>query len=206
MTKSKAKSKAKSSMDSDTWCSPVIVAEPLAQFFGGPVACDPCTNENSIIDAKRGLCAGGLHLPWAHDEDDEHTVYRNNPYSVTDPWVDKSIREQAIAHHRVDEEVFLTMVATSTKWWRKQCGVYPVLIAGTGIKGKDGKYKPGSGVELFAPRNPRLLFTGRLRFIGDVDSGARFDTVLGYYGSSAKRQRAFDKEFKSITKWSAWGR
>ena len=83
------------------------------------------------------------------------------------------------------------MVATSTKWWRKMCGIEPVPMA------KNGE------IRMLRAPNPRLLFTGRLKFIGDVDCGARFDTVLAYYGC---RVKAFEKEFASVTKWKTWGR
>lgn len=185
------KSQTKSTMNSDSWCSPRIVADPLEQFFGGPVGTDPCSNPHSIIRACRAFHAAGLHLPWTRREDPT-TAYRNNPYSNTDPWITKAIVELNKRELPLTEEVSLVMVATSTKWWRRQCGVLPVLIA------RDGK----APLELRPKRPIRLLFTGRLKFIGDKDSGARFDTVLGYWGS---RTAAFDREFRSLTKWSAWG-
>jgi DNA N-6-adenine-methyltransferase (Dam) len=176
---------AKSKMNSDEWCTPSIVAQPLEQFFDGPVDLDCCTNPNSIINATRGYTAGALHLPWRLPGT-EGSVWRNNPYSCSEIWVDKAVRELN-AVYPVTEEVSLVMVATSTRWWRKMCGTEPVMC------GQQERISP----------IPRLLFTGRLKFIGDVDSGARFDTVLAYYGH---RVRAFEKEFKSVTKWSTWGR
>lgn len=185
--KSKA---AKSKMNSDAWCTGTSVAEPLEQFFDGPVGMDPCSNANSIINAMRALHAAGLHLSWTPPEVKKTTVYRNNPYSKSDPWIDKAIRELRKKERPVTEEVGLVMVSTSTGWWRRMCGVEPVLVP------RDGK-----PLELWAPR-ARLLFTGRLKFRGDVGFGARFDTVLTYYG---RRVREFEREFKHITKWSAWG-
>lgn len=188
---SKSESKAKSTMNSDSWCSPRIVADPLEQFYGGPVGVDPCSNPHSIINAIRSFHAAGLHLSWTLPKVPT-TAYRNNPYSNTDPWISKAICELTKKERPVTEEVSLVMVATSTKWWRRQCGVLPVLVA------RDGK----SPLEIRPPRAIRLLFTGRLKFIGDVDSGARFDTVIGYWGP---RVKAFEREFRSLTKWSAWG-
>jgi len=160
--------------DSDQWCSPRDVAEPLAQFFGGPVGCDPCSNANSIIVSEISYTWGGLHLPWRKPGSSNRTAYMNNPYSINVPWAGKALYEMRLGN--VHELVTLMMVAPSTAWWSDLCR---------------------------APRNPRLLFTSRLRFIGDSSFGARFDTVLKYFG---RRHRAFDREFQHITRWTSWGR
>ena len=161
-------------INSDQWCSPKIeIAEPLAQLFGGPVGIDPCSNARSVILAEVVYEWGGLHLPWKNPLD---TGYMNNPYSTNIPWANKAIHEMQVGH--LDELVTLMMVATSTAWWSSLCTTKKV-------------------------RNPRILFTKRLKFIGDKKHGARFDTALKYYG---RRHRAFEREFKHITRWSAWGR
>ena len=172
-------------MDSDSWCSPAVVADPLAQFFHGPVDVDPASNPTSIIKARIAYYTGGLHLPWKLKRPVDHSCYENYPYSKGLLWTPKSMRE--LITENVHELVRLVMVATSTTWWGQQCGAIVTMIGNRGRK----------------PRNPRILFTKRLKFIGDKDSGARFDTALVYYG---RRTAAFDKEFRSITRWSAWGR
>jgi hypothetical protein len=181
----KTKTKKKSSMDTDSWCSPHAVADPLAQFFHGPVDFDPCSNPNSIIKARRALHAGGLHLPWKLKNPVDWSCYENYPYSKGLLWTPKSMYELIVGN--VHELVRLVMVATSTRWWSQQCGVMPTVV-------KDRER---------LPRNPRILFTKRLKFIGDVGFGARFDTALVYYGD---RNRQFEKEFHAITRWMAWGR
>lgn len=103
--------------------------------------------------------------------------YMNNPYSTNDPWAAKAVYEMKIGN--VSELVTLMMVATSTAWWARMMN---------------------------AKRNPRLLFTHRIKFIGDASSpncGARFDTVLKYFGP---RVRLFDRTFKHLERWSSWGR
>lgn len=175
-------------MDSDTWCTPRSIALPLEQFFGGAVDVDPCSNERSIIKAKKVYTWGGLTRRWGR------TTYENPPYSCTHPWTVKGFAEMGFeAGHQstmqlggrasgtgpsVDELVRLVMVSTSSAWWT---------------------------LATSCPRNPRLLFTKRLKFIGDAKNGARFDTVLMYYGKKIARVRAFEREFKSITRWSTWG-
>jgi DNA N-6-adenine-methyltransferase (Dam) len=172
---------AKSSMDPDSWCSPRDVTDLLEQFFRGPVAMDPCSNPNSIVKARRALHAGGLHLDW------DESVYKNEPYSKMKLWAPKTIIE---LNKNVEELVGLEQVATSTQWWRQLCGAEPVLHAGKELRPRQR-------------RGARLLFTKRLKFIGDVGFGARFDSVLMYYG---RRYAEFERTFRSLTRWSAWGR
>lgn len=155
--------------DSDHWCTSRRVLDPLEQFFGGPVDCDPCSNANSIVKARVAYTFGGLQFPWGR------TSYMNNPYSINVPWADKAVHEMKVG--RVEELVTLMMVAPSTDWWLTLCKR--------------------------APRNPRMLFTPRLKFIGEQKHGARFDTVLKYFG---RRVRQFEREFNHLTRWSSWGR
>ncbi len=105
-------------------------------------------------------------------------TYENHPYSQNDPWTQKAIYEMKIGN--VAELVILCMTATSTQWWQ--------------------------GLMTKPRRNPRVLLTKRLKFLGPdgkpVDS-SRFEPALIYYGGRAK---AFDKEFRHLTMWSTWGR
>lgn len=162
--------------NSDSWCSAPEVTEPLEQFFGGPVDTDPCSNDRSIVKALVKYTYGGLHRPWGA------TTYENPPYSKTGTWTECAISQMRIGNVR--ELVRLTMVSTSTVWWQRQC------------------LKPR--------RNPRLLFTKRLSFLdpfaedaGMKREGARFDTVLTYFGP---RATAFEAAFRHLTRWMSWGR
>jgi hypothetical protein len=104
--------------------------------------------------------------------------YANWPYSKNDAWSGKAIYEMKVGN--VSELVVLCMTATSTLWWQS--------------------------LMLKPRRNPRVLCTKRLLFLGPggkkVDS-SRFEPALIYYGSHVRR---FDKAFASITRWSSWGR
>lgn len=171
-----------STMDSDSWCSPPAVGDPLEQFFGGPVGTDPCSNDRSIIKANVAYHAGGLHLPWWTPPAGKRTAYENFPFSKPLPWTVKMLHE---LDTNLEEHVRLGPVSTSTLWWRTMCGIEDVVAP--------KKRRP----------NPRLLFTGRIKFMGDVGFGARFDCVLAYWGS---RTAEFDKAFAHLTKWSSWGR
>lgn len=170
------KSAVRATGNMDSWCSPPEVSGPLEEFFDGPVRCDPCSNDRSIIKAIVRYTYGGLHRPWGE------TSYENPPYSKLGAWTDRGICE--LRNSNVRELVRLTPVATSTIWWRRQC------------------YEPR--------RNPRLLFTRRLSFL-DPDSpeagmrrmGARFDTVITYFGPRVTR---FERHFRHLTRWMSWGR
>jgi hypothetical protein len=105
-------------------------------------------------------------------------TYQNHPYSKNDTWAPKAISELKAGNVR--ELVILCMTASSTVWWQS--------------------------LMLEPRRNPRVLCTKRLLFLGPdgkpVDS-SRFEPALIYYGA---RHAAFDKHFRSITRWSTWGR
>lgn len=166
-------------MSTDEWCSPLEVAVPLFHFWGYADV-DPCSNDRSVIRAHHRYTWGGLTLPWGSGAlpglGDQ--AYANWPYSQNAPWASKARQEMRIGN--VAELVVLCMYAASTQWWQ------------------DLMLKPR--------RNPRVLATKRLKFLGPdskpVDS-SRFEPALIYYG---KRVAAFDREFKSITMWSTWGR
>lgn len=101
-------------------------------------------------------------------------TYENPPFSKTHAFTIAALRNLTAGH--CTELVRLTMVATSTAWW--------TLMT---------EYR----------RNPRFLFTKRLRFAGPKADGARFDTVLTYFGP---RWKSFDKHFAHLNRWSTWGR
>lgn len=164
-------------ISSDAWCSPPEIASPLLDLYGRPVGCDPCSNERSIIQARRRLTTGGLVLPWGHGADDDD-AYANWPYSQNVPWAGKALHE--LATGRIVELVILCMTATSTTWWRR--------------------------LMLYPKRNPRVILTKRIKFLGPngkpVDS-SRFEPALIYYGWNNRR---FDKTFAHLAMWSTWGR
>lgn len=173
----------------DHWNSPREVADPLEEFAGGPVGIDPCSNETSIIKAVvRYVNVGGLILPWKPAPGHPQSAYENPPYSQLDAWTDKGIVE--IADRRLGGRVDLIRlvpVASSTAWWRRAFGLEPVRLPG--------------GVEVL-PRKPTVIFTKRLQFLdgtGKQVGGARFDSVLFYYG---RRERAFLRAFRAITSWT----
>lgn len=165
-------------ISSDSLCTPPEIATPLAQLFGGPVDIDPATNEHSIIQARRIYTWGGLMRPWVGPRKDG-SAFVNWPYSTNDPWAAKALHEMKIQHVR--ELVILCMSATSTRWW--------------------------AGLMINSKRNPRVMCTKRIPFLGpngvEMESGARFDTALIYYGP---RSLVFDREFKHQAMWSTWGR
>lgn len=105
-------------------------------------------------------------------------TYENWPYSQNDVWAAKSISELKAGN--VQELVILCMTATSTAWWQS--------------------------LMLKPRRNPRVICTKRLLFLGPDGKPAdssRFEPALIYYGA---RHARFDRCFRSIARWSTWGR
>lgn len=102
----------------------------------------------------------------------------NWPYSQNDAWSAKALYEMRVGN--VSEMIVLCMMAASTLWWQRMM-----------LKPK---------------RNPRVIATKRLKFIGPhgekIDS-SRFEPALIYYGSKHAR---FDRAYKHVAMWSTWGR
>ncbi len=146
----------------DEWCSPPEIAEPLRQFYRkqkGKVGIDPCSNDRSIIWAKKTYTAGGLHLPWFIPHEGIDSAYSNPPYSRMDKWASRLVAERTRSKGQL-EVTFLVPVATSTGWWS-------TVVSSEGC---------------------RLAFTKRLRFIdneGMPQTTARFDSVLMFWGKGA---------------------
>lgn len=183
-------------MSTDDWCTPHVVDVCLYDFFGGPADLDPCSNNRSIMRARKALTAGGLHLPW------RKKTYSNPPYSQMLPWVEKGVREMTLdpktakARAHCEELVTLWPVAPSTIWWKRAVGLEPIPAM---VKG---------GREITA-MNPTLIFTKRLAFIdesGQAVSGCRFDSVLFFYGAKERRHKDFLHAFAPLINWSTRGR
>jgi len=168
--------------NSDSWCSPPKIADPLEQFFHGPVDTDPCSNRRSIIRARQAYTRGGLVLPWRLDVPIDWSGYQNDPYSKADAWTTKMLYELAVGN--LQEHVRLCMMSTSSDWWARQC--------------------------LEPKRNPRILALRRIAFLdpfaatkGSERQSCRFEPALLYFG---RRTRAFEREFAHLTRWTTWGR
>lgn len=158
-------------ISSDSLCTPPDILEPLYELYKGMVDCDPCSNEHSIVKAKRAYTWGGLVRRWLGK------TYENHPYSTNDPWIDKAIYEMRLGH--VTELVILCMTATSTRWWQKAMVLprrNPRVMCTKRIKflGPNGKPLP---------------------------HGARFDTSLIYYGPNAMRFDKLFRRHAMWTTW-----
>jgi hypothetical protein len=169
--------------NSDSYCSPPEIADPLEQFANGPVSLDPFSNPFSLIKARRAFYAGALQLPWGGYEKNDGDLFENPPYSRLTVCTDKGLEEMRVGN--VHELIRLVTVSTSTGWWQRAVN--------------------------FKRFNPRLLFTTRISFLlpckGPVakrkTANARHESVLIYYGARAKR---FEKYFGHLSQWTRWGR
>lgn len=186
-------------MGLDGWCTPREVAEPLEDFFDGPVDFDPCSNERSIIKARAANTRPvGLLIPWFGKVAPRvlgRTTYENPPYSKLLAFTDKSIKE--LDRRDIDvpvrerQLVRLVTCAPSTAWWRRAVGREPVTVGSVATM----------QISIKAPK-PTLIITNRLEFInemGEIEESARFDSALFYYGP---REEKFLRTFAPITSWS----
>lgn len=166
-------------MATDDWCTCPDVEEGLYKFHRGPVGLDPCSNERSIIRARRRYTAGALHLPW-----DAPTIFKNPPYSQLLPWTEYGIEQlQRTYRGRGKTMIDLVPATPSTEWWLKMLTAEPLLI--------------------FTKRLPFINEQGV------IDSGARFDCVLALYhgagwrdrGAVAESRARFLAVFRGLTRW-----
>ncbi len=144
-------------ISSDSLCTPPEVLDPMYELMGGPVDCDPCSNEHSIVKAKVAYTWGGLIRPWGDK------TYENQPYSTNEPWIDKSLHEMKVGN--VSELLILCMTATSTIWWQK------------------AMLRPRRNPRVICTK--RIAFLGPNG--KPLKSGARFDTSLIYYGKRQQK-------------------
>jgi hypothetical protein len=97
------------------WCTPIKLVEPIDDFFGG-IELDPCSNSQSIVNAKTELCGDGLNVDWSQ----HRSIYVNPPYGRSDngtsiyDWLEK-------CHDCLSEVIALIPVATNTSHWKKFC-------------------------------------------------------------------------------------
>ena len=156
---------------SQNWCTPPKYVDAIRDFFGGPVALDPCSNQFSIVRATTEYVlpeVDGLVASW-----DFPTIFVNPPYgrdrrrstSIRD-WLRRCWR----AHRDHGAEVLaLVPVATNTRHWKEY-----VFSAATAVA---------------------FLYDTRLRFLEDgkdVGKGAPMSCAMVYWGTCYGR---FDETF-----------
>src|SRR5262249_33617722 len=158
--------------------SPPEIADPLEEFYEGPVGIDPCSNARSIIWAVVALTSGGLIAPWRSPLG---TGYQNDPYSQAEAWTQKMLRELACGNVR--EHIRLSMFSTSAKWWADMCT------------------KPRRNPRILALKRIAFLdpFADKA---GQKRMSCRFEPALTYFGHRPER---FTKVFAHLTRWTTWG-
>lgn len=155
---------------SQSWCTPPKYVNAIKKFWNGEIDLDPCSNEFSIVHAKKEFVlpdADGLKEDW----NGYRHIYVNPPYgadrtrktSIKD-WLGKCAR----THNETQNEIIaLIPVAPNTSHW-KQC-----------IFGQASSIC--------------FLYDTRLRFLEDgqdVGKGAPMACCLIYWGN--QNQRFFD--------------
>lgn len=104
---------------SKSWCTPEKYLKIIRCFFDNDIQLDPCSNEESIVMAKKEikLPEDGLSLEWNYE-----TIYVNPPYgrdyerktSIKD-WIKKCCDSHFIYNSEV---LALIPVATNTSHWK----------------------------------------------------------------------------------------
>lgn len=150
--------KIMTSSANEHWPTPLNILDPIRSRFG-QVALDPCSNKNSIVEAKvawRGPLEGdvdGLAQSWQVGG----LVYVNPPYGrKIKPWIVKCAEEGRLAKvAKNDTEIILLGPArTDTKWFQR---------------------------DILPSADSVILLEGRLKFVGAKDP-AVFPSFIAYWG------------------------
>jgi len=103
-----------------SWCTPQKYVKLINKFFNNNIDLDPCSNEDSIIEAKVKyiLPTDGLNESWNY-----HNIYINPPYgrdaerkTTIKNWL-KKIFNCSFSFY--SEILALIPVATNTSHWKK---------------------------------------------------------------------------------------
>lgn len=96
----------------DDWTTPAVVLDPIRAALG-PIGLDPCSNSDSIVDARVAWTVDDDGL--ARDWTGRGLVFVNPPYGrALGPWAEKI----KAASERGAELVVLVPARVDTQWWR----------------------------------------------------------------------------------------
>ncbi len=106
---------------SQSWCTPPKYVNAIKRFWGGDIEFDPCSNEYSIVRARKELALpqhDGLNEIWNYK-----TIFVNPPYGADRErgtsiknWLAKCADANATYHAEV---IALIPVASNTLHWKK---------------------------------------------------------------------------------------
>lgn len=187
---------------SQSWCTPSKYVLAINEFYGGRVELDPCSNINSIVNAKTEYMLpdkDGLKNSWNFKSIYVNPPYgraKNSEYSIYD-WLEKC----SFAHYEYGSEVIaLIPVATNTSHWKdfifgKACAVN--FLADTRLKFLvDGK-EDNKG----APMACCLVYWGKnLSYFQQVFGkfGATVPVMNAYANAQRSRSKNTDKKSRQI--------
>jgi len=102
------------------WNTPSKYVSVISQFFNNSICLDPCSNNQSIVDAKRKIMLpeDGLKAVWNYP-----TIYINPPYgrnakdkTTIKTWIKKAWE----THNNYGSEILMLIpVATNTSHWKQ---------------------------------------------------------------------------------------
>jgi hypothetical protein len=120
----------------DCWNTPPEYVALLLEMWPDGIDLDPCSNETSIVPAKRRSFGRGSvredfpdgghsisndnGLDWLWPEFGKH-VFVNPPWSKPEPWYERAalMSKPAEFYSKTCESIVLTHVATGSQWWQK---------------------------------------------------------------------------------------
>jgi len=94
----------------DSWNTPQVVLDRIREL--GPIYLDPCSNEDSLVEATISFTGGGLDVDW-YEAAGGRLIYVNPPYGrKIGEWVSRCAR-----FGKLCEVVALLPARVETKWF-----------------------------------------------------------------------------------------
>lgn len=166
---------------SQHWCTPPKYVEAVREMFGGTIALDPCSNEDSIVHAEREFMLphkDGLSETWNY-----RTIYVNPPYGADrsrGTTIKDWLRKCAESHSQHGAEVLaLVPVATNTSHWKNYIFGRAAAIC--------------------------FLYDTRLKFLVDgstENKGAPMACAMVYWGIEVERFQVVFSRFGAVVELS----
>lgn len=164
----------KITQNKQNWNTPTKYVNLIHKFFDNDLELDPCSNTDSIVEAKRKviLPENGLDINWV----DYSSIYINPPYgrdyenkTTIKNWIQKAYHEWMFHNAEI---LMLIPVATNTSHWKQFVfgSAYICFLNDTRLVFRIGNEENNKG----CPMACAMIYYGQ-----DVD---KFKNIFGNFG------------------------
>jgi hypothetical protein len=186
---------------SNDFCTPPELIEPIKAFWGGKIDLDPCSNKNSLVNAEvsYSLPTNSILTPWSVCPG-KTTVFVNPPYApyyLSPEGVCFTPQEYKALNHPTGFERYTLYSWLCKGVTEKKNGcelIYLIPARGAGSKVWQNVIYPLSDAICFLNKRYPFWENGEPCKVNGKNSGASFDVCLVYFGTEpACFKRHFSK-------------